>query len=65
MGPVGPNPDRQERSYESYDLPEDVQRPDLNLDIRHRDRDLRPVMDGQTLVLTDPGSVGAEPVRIC
>ena len=32
MGPVGPNPDRQERSYESYDLPEDVQRPDLNLD---------------------------------
>ena len=47
-------PDRQEANNVVCYLQEDVQRPDLGFDLRHRNRDLRPVMDGQTLALTAP-----------
>ena len=53
-GQARPRPDRQEANNVVCYLQEDVQRPDLGFDLWHRNRDLRPVMDGQTLALTAP-----------
>ena len=49
---------------ETYQLQEDVQRPDLHFDVRHRNRDLRPVMDGQTMALKAPALLAAGPVKV-
>ena len=63
--PAGPrSPDRRERSHDCYDPPEDTECPHLLIDQIPEDRyrDFRSVMNGETLPVSGPDSVAAEPV---